>query len=102
MTEVRYELVVAPVARRLLSEVLPKDVAAEAHAFIIGALLDDPQQAGKRLRPPLADLHSARSGTFRVIYRINVEQRTVEVLTVSQRAEATDAGRGREAQTEEP
>jgi mRNA interferase RelE/StbE len=84
----RYRLVIAPTARRQLAESLPEAVAMAAYEFIVGPLLENPQRVGKRLHPPLADRHSARRGTYRVIYRIDDEQRTVTVLTVAHRSEA--------------
>jgi len=63
-------------------------VATAAYEFIVGPLLNNPQRAGKRLQPPLADRHSARRGTYRVIYRVDDELRTVTVLTVVHRSDA--------------
>jgi mRNA-degrading endonuclease RelE of RelBE toxin-antitoxin system len=85
VTARRYSLVIAPTARRQLSERLPEAVAAAAYEFIVGPLLDNPQRVGKRLRPPLADRHTARRGTYRVIYRIDEELHTVSVLDVGHR-----------------
>lgn len=84
----RYELVVAPTARRQLTEQLPESVAFAAYEFVIGPLLDNPGRVGKRLRPPLDDRHSARRGTYRVIYRSDEERRTVTVLGVFPRSDA--------------
>jgi mRNA interferase RelE/StbE len=84
----RYRLVIAPTARRQLAESLPEAVAMAAYEFIVGPLLENPQRVGKRLHPPLADRHSARRGTYRVIYRIDDEQRTVTVLAVAHRSDA--------------
>lgn len=88
MTKTRYELIVAPSARRQLSETLPEVVAVAAFEFIVGPLLDNPQRVGKRLRPPLDDRHSARRGTYRVLYRIDEELRHVTVVGVFARADA--------------
>ena len=88
MTDQRYELVVAPTVRRQLTETLPETVAFAAYEFITGPLLDNPHRVGKRLRPPLEDRHSARRGTYRVIYRIDDEQRRVTVVGVFSRADA--------------
>jgi mRNA interferase RelE/StbE len=88
MSDPRYELVVAPSARRQLSEQLPEAVAAAAFEFIIGPLLDNPQRVGKRLRPPLDDRHSARRGTYRVLYRIDPQLRRVTVVGVFARTDA--------------
>jgi mRNA-degrading endonuclease RelE of RelBE toxin-antitoxin system len=84
----RYELVIAPTARRQLTEQLPEAVAFAAYEFVVGALLDNPHRVGKRLRPPLDDRHSARRGTYRVIYRIDEERMRVTVVGVLPRANA--------------
>lgn len=84
----RYQLVISPTARRQLAEVLPESVAFAAHEFIVGALLDNPHRLGKRLHPPLQDRHSARRGTYRVVYRIDDEKATVTVLDVAHRHDA--------------
>lgn len=88
MTTERYELVVAPTARRQLAEQLAESVAFAAYEFIVGPLLGNPRRVGKRLRPPLDDRHSARRGTYRVIYRIDDERRTVTVVGVFSRSDA--------------
>jgi mRNA interferase RelE/StbE len=92
MSDGRYELIVAPSARRQLSEELPEAVAFAAFEFIVGPLLDNPHRVGKRLRPPLEDRHSARRGTYRVLYRVDEERHRVTVVGVFSRA---DAYRGR-------
>jgi len=84
----RYRLVISPTARRQLSETLPEAVAFAAYEFIVGPLLEDPHRVGKRLEPPLSDRHSARRGTYRVIYRIDDAQRTVTVLAIVPRSDA--------------
>ncbi len=88
MTGRRYELIVAPTARKQLAEQLPESVAFAAYKFIIGPLPDNPHRVGKRLRPPLHDRHSARHGTYRVIYRIDDARREVIVVAVFSRANA--------------
>ena len=88
MTEERYRLVISPTARRQLTEHLPESVAFAAYEFIVGPLLDNPERVGKQLRPPLDDRHSARRGTYRVIYRINQEKRCVTVVGVIRRSDA--------------
>ncbi|MDN5915792.1 MAG: type II toxin-antitoxin system RelE/ParE family toxin [Pseudonocardia sp.] len=88
MTADRYELVISPTARRQLTEHLPESVAFAAYEFIVGPLLDNPQRVGKRLRPPLDDRHSARRGTYRVLYRIDEKQHRVTVVGVVRRSDA--------------
>jgi mRNA-degrading endonuclease RelE of RelBE toxin-antitoxin system len=88
VTDRRYELIVAPTARRQLAEHLPESVAFAAYEFITGPLLDNPHRVGKQLRPPLHDRYSARRGTYRVIYRIDDERYRVSVVGVFRRANA--------------
>jgi mRNA interferase RelE/StbE len=87
-----YELIISPTARRQLTEKLPESVAFAAHEFIVGPLLENPYRVGKRLQPPLDDRHSARRGTYRVIYRIDAEPRRVTVVAVVHRADAYRRG----------
>ena len=79
---------ISPTARLQLTEHLPESVAFAAYEFILGPLLDNPERVGKRLRPPLDDRHSARRGTYRVIYRISNEKRRVTVVGVIHRSDA--------------
>ncbi len=87
-SEHRYRLVISPTARRQLAQVLPEAVAFAAHEFIVGPLLDNPQRVGKRLQPPLADRHSARRGTYRVLYRIDEAEHSVTVVAIAPRPDA--------------
>ena len=84
----RYVLAITPTARLQLTEHLPEAVAAAAYEVVAGPLLDNPHQVGKQLRPPLDDRHSARRGTYRVIYRIDDHSRTVTVVDVAHRRDA--------------
>lgn len=86
--EARYTLKTTPTVRRQLTEELAESVAAAALEFITGPLMDNPQRVGKPLAPPLQDRHSARRGTYRIIYRIDDDSRTVTVLLVSHRGNA--------------
>ena len=84
----RYSLTIAPTAWRQLAEVLPEGVAMAADEFIVGPLLNNPHRVGKRLRPPLEDRHTAPRGTYRVIYRIDDENRSVTVVDAAHRRDA--------------
>ncbi|RBY79867.1 type II toxin-antitoxin system RelE/ParE family toxin [Geodermatophilus sp. TF02-6] len=88
-----YVLAITPTARRQLADNLPEAVAAAAYEFITGPLLGNPQRVGKQLRPPLEDRHSARRGTYRVIYRIDDDSHTVTVVDVAHRRDAYRSGR---------
>jgi mRNA interferase RelE/StbE len=87
--EAPYVLRTTPTVRRALTETLPETlpeaVATAAYEFITGPLLTQPYRVGKRLLPPLADRFSARRGTYRVIYRIDDQKRTVTVVDIGHR-----------------
>ena len=53
--------------------------------IVITELVRDPYSY-KELKGQLADLRSARFGDFRIIYRINEEQKAVELISVGHRA----------------
>ena len=81
----RYVIRVLPPARRAIERGLPEKVAAAAVEFIYGALADNPQRVGKPLRDELAGKWSARRGEYRVIYTVDAEIVTVEVLRIDHR-----------------
>lgn len=85
MTE-PYELVLARPAARAIAEELSEAVAAAVIEFITGDLIVNPRRVGRELRNELTGIHSARRGTYRVLYRINDEQREVTVLRVEHRS----------------
>jgi len=88
VNQASYDLIISPTARRQLTERLPEAVAFAADELLMGPLLQNPQRVGKRLGTPLEDRHSARRGTYRVIYRISAERRQVTVVGVVDRADA--------------
>jgi mRNA-degrading endonuclease RelE of RelBE toxin-antitoxin system len=83
----RFSLCVTPVVQRALAERLPEAVAFAAFEFINGPLLDNPHRVGRRLLAPLEDRHSARRGSYRIIYRIDDKARTVTVVDVDHRGD---------------
>ncbi len=83
-----YELVLTPPAVRAIQSGLPEGVAAAVIEFLTGALVDNPRRVGKPLRGDLAGIHSARRGTYRVLYRINEEDREVVVVRIQHRSDA--------------
>jgi len=82
-----YELVLTPPAVRALQTRLPEPVAAAVLEFLTGSLIKTPRRVGKPLRGDLAGVHSARRGTYRVLYRINDRQEVV-VLRIDHRRSA--------------
>ncbi|MFC0862317.1 type II toxin-antitoxin system RelE/ParE family toxin [Sphaerimonospora cavernae] len=81
----RWTIRYKPAARRALAEDLPEEVAVAAYALITGALADSPHRVGKPLGEPYEGLHSARRGTYRVLYRIDAGKNVVEIDSVRHR-----------------
>ena len=92
MTQGPYRLSVTASAMRALTEPPPtgvgERVAWAVHDFINGPLLENPQRVGKPLRPPMEGTHSARRGTFRVLYEIDDQRSVVTVTGVKSRADS--------------
>jgi mRNA-degrading endonuclease RelE of RelBE toxin-antitoxin system len=83
-----YELVLTPPAARALQAQLPEPVAAAVIEFLTGSLVENPQRpqrVGKPLRGDLSGIHSARRGTYRVLYRINDDRYEVVVVRIDHR-----------------
>ena len=83
-----YRIEYSPAARRALTHDLPESVAAAAYEFIEGAVAENPHRVGKALRGPLAGLHSARRGDYRVIYEIDDDRVFVRIVRVQHRRSA--------------
>lgn len=82
MTE-QYEVAWTPTAKRALQR-LPEKVATAAIEFIYGPLASNPQRVGKALRFDLEGLHTARRGSYKIIYRIDER---VTVIAIEHRAD---------------
>jgi len=87
VTEDRYELVVARPAARAIAETLPEAISAAVIDFLTGSLIENPRRVGRELRNELAGIHSARRGSYRVLYRIDETERTVTVLRIDHRGD---------------
>lgn len=83
-----YELVLTPPAVRALQSRLPEPVAAAVLQFVTGGLIENPHRVGKMLRDHLEGIHSARRGTYRILYRINEGSHEVVVLRIEHRSHA--------------
>jgi mRNA interferase RelE/StbE len=88
VSEAPYELVLTPLAIRAIQSGLPEGIAAAVIEFLTGSLVENLHRVGKQLRGDLAGIHSARRGTYRVLYRINEAQREVVVLRIDHRRDA--------------
>jgi mRNA interferase RelE/StbE len=80
-----YTVIFSAPARRNLHENLPLDVAAAAMETIDGPLTINPHPVGKPLNEPFDGYHSARRGTYRIIYRINEDKHAVEIHSIRHR-----------------
>jgi mRNA interferase RelE/StbE len=83
-----YSVVFSRQARRNLHEDLPLEVAIAATETIQHAIAVNPYRVGKPLDEPFDGFHSARRGTYRIIYRINESKRVVEIHSIRHRRDA--------------
>ncbi len=86
MSEPAYRVVMASSAERALAR-LPEKVVAAVVEFVTGALVDAPRVVGHPLRRELMGLWVARRGPYRVVYEIDDDTKTVNVLRVEHRAD---------------
>lgn len=83
-----YTVMFSRQARRNLHEDLPLEVAIAATETIRRAIAVNPHRVGKPLDEPFDGFHSARRGTYRIIYRINEAKRVVEIHSIRHRRNA--------------
>ncbi|HQZ00434.1 MAG TPA: type II toxin-antitoxin system RelE/ParE family toxin [Propionicimonas sp.] len=72
-----------PTAKRAIAR-LPEKVATAAVEFIYGSLAENPHRVGKPMRTELSGLHSARRGSYRIIYRIG---EAVTIMAIEHRSD---------------
>ena len=83
-----FAIVLAPGARRALTETLPSAAVFAAWEFISGPLAQRPRVVGVPLRAPFEGLWRARRGEYRVRHRIDDANHRVIVLDVDHRRDA--------------
>ena len=83
-----YSIVLAPGARRALTESLPASAAFAAWEFITGPLGEKPRLVGAPLRAPFEGLWRARRGEYRIRYRIDEANRQVVIVDIDHRRDA--------------
>lgn len=66
----------------------PAKTAAAIFEFVDGPLRANPYRLGKQLRGEFTGLWSARRGEYRIIYRLDEEDRTLHLVFVSHRRDA--------------
>jgi mRNA-degrading endonuclease RelE of RelBE toxin-antitoxin system len=55
--------------------------------FCDATLVETPHRVGKPLFGPLTGCHGARRGTYRIVYRIDENTRTVHILDIDHRCD---------------
>jgi mRNA-degrading endonuclease RelE of RelBE toxin-antitoxin system len=73
--------------RRALEHDLPEATAWAAYTFITERLAANPHRVGGLLEGPYKGLRSAHLGTYRVVYEINEQNRTVVVVAIRLRSD---------------
>ena len=86
MSENVFAIAWTAASRRALAR-LPEKVATAIVEFLYGSLASSPYRVGKPLRLGLEGLHSARRGDYRVIYRIDDQQRRVILMAIEHRSD---------------
>jgi mRNA interferase RelE/StbE len=81
----QWRLVVAASAERGLNRLQPKAASAIVE-FMVGPLVDNPHRVGKPLLRELSGYLAARRGVYRIIYRVNEDAGTVEVVRIDHRS----------------
>jgi len=82
-----YAVLLSGQARRNIRENLPLEVALAAMEAIDGSIAVN-YRAGKPLDEPFDGYHSARRGTYRIIYRIDEPKHQVEIHSIRHRRDA--------------
>jgi mRNA interferase RelE/StbE len=83
-----YTVLLSGRARHNVRENLPLEVALAAMETIDRSIAVNPYRAGKPLDEPSDGYHSARRGTYRIIYRIDESKHQVEIHSIRHRRDA--------------
>ena len=83
-----YAVILSGRARRNIRENLPLEVALAAMETIDGSIAVNPYRAGKPLDESFDGYHSARRGTYRIIYRIDEAKHQVETYSIRHRRDS--------------
>lgn len=75
-----------PAAERAFGR-LPEKAAFAVIEFVSSSLAENPEQVGKALEFELDGFHSARRGSFRILYRIDKKRRIVHIEAVGHRSD---------------
>lgn len=84
MTSAPYSIKWSGTAKRDVGR-LPEKIATAVVEFVYGSLAANPQRVGRALHLELAEHFAARRGAYRVVYRIDIEERHVVIVHVDHR-----------------
>lgn len=87
MTNNPFEIIWSPAARKALAK-LPEKVGTAAIELIYGPVADNPHRLSKPLTLGLETIRAARRGDYRVLYRVDNDAHTVDIVTIEHRADA--------------
>lgn len=82
----RYKLIYKPSAIRDLQK-LPRKIVDAVTAFCEGPLLENPHRVGKPLVNKYEGFHTAKRGSYRIVYEIHEQEVVVYVAFVEHRAD---------------
>lgn len=86
-SEQPYRIELTATARRSLHR-LPQKIIGACIELIAGPLAENPARLGKPLVGELSGHHSARRGSYRVIYRIDEQRHIVYIVRLEHRGDA--------------
>lgn len=86
MTSPPFDVAWTPTAQRDLSR-LPEKVATAVVEFVYGSLAATPLVVGGELHFELEGHRSARRGDFRIISRVDSEERRVNIVAIGHRSD---------------
>lgn len=80
-----YAVRVAPCVVQELVAYLPESVRSACVRFIYGQLAGDPHGVGTALQPPFMGHWCAERGEYRIRYRVDATESTIDILDVTHR-----------------
>jgi len=86
VTSPLFEIAWTPTAQHDLAR-LPEKIATAVVEFIYGSLAESPFVVGGELHFELEGHRSARRGDFRVIYRVDTDERLVHIVAIGHRGD---------------
>ncbi len=86
MTIEPWRLVLGTSAERSLDRLPPK-IATAVVEFTVGPLTETPRRVGRPFGRELSGLWSARRGAYRIVYELDEDEKTVNVVRIDHRSD---------------